>query len=416
MTGFYEGESNVATPVPHGLDGHEDVTVTNPLEGQILQYNEAQAKWLNVNDPSGSTPDLGLQDLNNVTDLYPPNDGEVIQWSTASGEWQYAASDPLSANLNNLLDVTITAPQDNDTLIYESGVWVNKPSSNALTNPLIVGDGSDASDASIILNAGTLAGDQGIVEFQENGNPYYRIDSNPSGATAILNIEAVEVTGVEQSVAILARPGDTTFERWTFRPTGVLETAIDGQIEFSSSTTTNKWQIGKDPALGASLLFDATETGDQSGFIFTTRPGDGTTTYSWSYRHDGFFTLPASVDYSTASDSAAVPKVWIVDNFAATAVKTGLSYGRLNSSNAATLGGSNDFAAVKNGTGVFDITFNTAATAIEAQSLVANAQGAVNYACLVENVTAVLVRVSVYDAAGVLADANISFQRTANIA
>jgi hypothetical protein len=48
MTGFFEGRGNPHTTVtPHELGEHQDVTITTPIQGDTLQYEESTDTWIN---------------------------------------------------------------------------------------------------------------------------------------------------------------------------------------------------------------------------------------------------------------------------------------------------------------------------------------------------------------------------------
>jgi len=171
MTGFYEGTGGAIEPVPHDLNFHDDVYITGPLDGQILVYNADTGLWENADDTAGSV-ELQLGQLTDV-DLNTLADGQVIVYQATTQTWVNASptgdgGGPIG--LGELTDVTLTAPTQNDRLVYDGGQWVNTGSTQSLENPVIIGDGSTGSDATLILNAGnTINEDTSQVEYHANG-------------------------------------------------------------------------------------------------------------------------------------------------------------------------------------------------------------------------------------------------------
>jgi hypothetical protein len=176
MTGFFEGTGGAATPVPHDLNTHTDVTIADPVDGQVIIYQASTETWINVPDTAGATPDLSLEELNNVTDT-PPTDGQLLQWSDSGQEWINGAASGVSLNLEELLDVTITTPAANDTLIYQGGEWINQSTGTTASNPVTVGDGADVTNAGVILDAGTADGDLAYIDFKAGGVTKFSIGS-----------------------------------------------------------------------------------------------------------------------------------------------------------------------------------------------------------------------------------------------
>jgi hypothetical protein len=129
VTGFYEGTDGEQEPVPHDLDTHTDVTLTNPQEQDTLRYNYTTKLWYNAPPTSGVS--LNLTDLDDV-DTSGVVDGEVIVFS--SGVWVNAPQSGGgggAVKIDDLTDVDTSsiAPADNDVLVWDSlingGSWVN---------------------------------------------------------------------------------------------------------------------------------------------------------------------------------------------------------------------------------------------------------------------------------------------------
>lgn len=290
MTGFYEGTGGEATPVPHDLDTHTDATITTPTDGQIIVYEAVSGQWINVDDTAENTPDLALEQLNNVTDT-PPTDGALLQWSDASGEWINGASSGTGINLNDVLDVTITTPEENDALVYEGGVWVNKTTTSSISNPIVVGDGADVTDAGVILNSGTTNGtDNSTVTFQHGGVEAFVIDStttaDPRGA--ILTIG--NVSQYEDGSVIIgdgsASTGNITYDSGAVEgDKTVISYAHAGVTQF---TTECELIAGPEYRLttGAIKQFDDGKVWIESDSVYFGSSGPDTDVYNYFFNGD----------------------------------------------------------------------------------------------------------------------------------
>lgn len=103
-----------------------DVTITSPNNQQYLKYNGTE--WVNQVlgfDNSGNGAEIYKFSVNPPTfrKLYSNTANISIVQNTNEVTFDF------TANLNNLSDVTITTPQNNDILVYNSGIWSNKQKS-----------------------------------------------------------------------------------------------------------------------------------------------------------------------------------------------------------------------------------------------------------------------------------------------
>jgi hypothetical protein len=123
MSGFYEGTSGQAEPVPHKLATHEDVVTDILVDKAQLSYDQPTSTWRSV---IPIVPDLALNDLNNVTTA--PNDDDVLSYDAASSTWVAASiSAGAPIGLGGLTDVTLTAPSGGNYLTFDGlgGQWRN---------------------------------------------------------------------------------------------------------------------------------------------------------------------------------------------------------------------------------------------------------------------------------------------------
>ncbi len=77
---FRDGES----PLP-SLNDLTNVNVSGVTDGQILAYDVATNKWVNVN--ASSLGDVALVDLTDVT-IATPTNGQVLTYNSVSGKWE----------------------------------------------------------------------------------------------------------------------------------------------------------------------------------------------------------------------------------------------------------------------------------------------------------------------------------------
>ena len=101
------------------LNGLDDATVSNPVEGQLLVY--ASGQWRN-----GATKIAYMADVN----ITNPQEGQVI--TNIGGVWQNAT--PAQAALGDLTNVQAANPAEGDVLQFTPGGWVNAPLSFAVSD------------------------------------------------------------------------------------------------------------------------------------------------------------------------------------------------------------------------------------------------------------------------------------------
>lgn len=103
------------------IDDLNDVSITTPVDNQVLTYDANSGEWINANAQSGAT---SLDNLTDV-DITTPTNGQVLTYS--NGDWVNANGGGGSSTLAGLSDVDITTPTDGQTLVYDanSSEWVN---------------------------------------------------------------------------------------------------------------------------------------------------------------------------------------------------------------------------------------------------------------------------------------------------
>src|SRR5690606_31966573 len=95
-----------------------DVQVESPEDGQLLSYQSSSSKWI----PSTISLDKALDDLTDVT-ISNPTDDQYLRYD-GSGWVNETVS--TAASLDDLTDVTITNPTDDQFLRHDGSGWVNE--------------------------------------------------------------------------------------------------------------------------------------------------------------------------------------------------------------------------------------------------------------------------------------------------
>ena len=106
------------------LSGLQDVTLTSPTSGQVLEYDGS--KWANANLP---TVPSDLDDLSDVT-LSSPTSGQFLKYD--GSKWINGTGGGGASALDDLTDVDITTPTDGQGLIYDGSKWANSAVASSL--------------------------------------------------------------------------------------------------------------------------------------------------------------------------------------------------------------------------------------------------------------------------------------------
>jgi hypothetical protein len=108
------------------LDALTDVVVSNPNDGEILQYNDILMAWENVPLPNQQV--ANLDDIGDVT-ITAVADEDVLTYDAGTGRWTNAPASggPGATSLDDLTDVTLSTLVDEEVLSYDSvsGQWIN---------------------------------------------------------------------------------------------------------------------------------------------------------------------------------------------------------------------------------------------------------------------------------------------------
>lgn len=95
------------------------------VTNDVLVYNGVLDKWENK---QSSTLALGSIAQHNDVTVSGVANGDLLQWNSLTSQWENVAATSLPVgnhNLDSHTDVTISAPANYQSLIYQSGQWIN---------------------------------------------------------------------------------------------------------------------------------------------------------------------------------------------------------------------------------------------------------------------------------------------------
>lgn len=150
------------------LDGLTDVSVSSPLNGQVLKYNGSY--WVNDTDDAGTTIN-SIGDIGDVL-ITSATPGQVLKFN--GSEW-VNDTDDAGTTINSIGDIGdvnfAIAPTEGQTLVFDGTNWFNSnpiqsPSGSLYTQ--VIGNGSDTSFV-INHNLGTR---DVFVAVRENEDNY----------------------------------------------------------------------------------------------------------------------------------------------------------------------------------------------------------------------------------------------------
>jgi hypothetical protein len=172
----------------------------------------------------------GMSNIRYLDDLLDveapsPGDGEVLSRDAATARWvPRAASTPGAHVLDSHSDVTISAPQVDDALVWNGGAWVNAPQS---------GGGGDISE--ITAGAGlTGGGTTGVINVAVGAGSGITVAIDSVGLTPIPTQRIMgNVSGVDAAPTPLS-PSEATSVLSSFAGStkGLVPTSVGGQSNY----------------------------------------------------------------------------------------------------------------------------------------------------------------------------------------
>lgn len=224
-----------------------DTNIVTPGDKQILEYDSATSKWVNV------TPSAGNTTLNAMTDTNFSGlaDNHMITYDSATSKWVNEAI-PVPS-LNALTNVTLTSPTNDQVLKYNSslGKWVNGASPG----------GGGASALNDLSDVNANPSDGNILRF-----------NNALGIW--------EESAFIQGVNTLAGMADTTITSPYYRQALLFDGAIweNRQVEFVDISGTSINNLAADQVLryDGALWKNSKLFLNNLGDVQTTAPWPGT--------------------------------------------------------------------------------------------------------------------------------------------
>lgn len=127
-----------------------DVFIDNPAQGEVLTYDGST--WINAEPPSG-----GVDELTELTDvdIDTPLDGHVLAYDALSDKWKNAQPSGGADSLNDLTDVGITSAADGQILKYNSTThrWENTNESGGTVTDVKVNGTSVVSSSEALIKS-----------------------------------------------------------------------------------------------------------------------------------------------------------------------------------------------------------------------------------------------------------------------
>lgn len=156
------------------LDTFTDVIINSPNNGQILQFNGTH--WVNASPTPGV---VGLNDLSDVI-LNATSNGDVLRYN-GSNFVNVALTELL--NITQLLDVNITTPVNGQVLQYNGALWVN--------GTVAAGGASQLNDLTDVTLASPLD-NQALI--YDSSTSQWRNEGLPSAPVSLDDLSDVIVT------------------------------------------------------------------------------------------------------------------------------------------------------------------------------------------------------------------------------
>ena len=286
---FLKGDGSWGAPptTSVALDDLTDVDITTASNGQVLTYDATNSEWVNatpstgttvVANPSGTATDsinkiqvdntiYSIADeLNELSDIAisSPTDNQILKYNSTSQKWENTNPTSVIVDLDDLTDVDITSPANGQALIYDSTSqkWEN-------TNiPTPATDLDDLTDVDITTPTdeqllkynstsqkwenGTIANFAGsahglVPPVQSGDSGYLKSDGSwdePEGTTVVANPSGSGSTDltklqVEQTIYNIPTGADDLNDLTDVD----ITTPTDGQV-LKYNSTSQKWENG----------------------------------------------------------------------------------------------------------------------------------------------------------------------------
>ncbi len=185
FVGFIGGKLPLEAIVENHIDDNtihfkmSGITITESQISDLGSYATALDLTTHTGDGTIHFPMSGISitqsQISDFTEKTFVGSGDTVV--TLSGSTYIINTDAGSASFSGLTDTTITSPQDNDSIIYSGGTWINKPSIDLETT---------VADGELLMRSGTTIVGYTIKTFVGSGDTTVTL----SGNTYIVHSEA----------------------------------------------------------------------------------------------------------------------------------------------------------------------------------------------------------------------------------
>lgn len=212
---------------PISLDGLSDVVITAVQDNQILRYEAAGTRWINVANPLGAMTSgrwCHYDGTNVVCDRPAPSDcadDEILSWDAVGSVWACTNVSTAVGNnldLDDLGDVDVTGASAGQTLILNgSGDWVDGDPYRLLAGNSQV----------LVTDAGT-----GVIQLAPDGTAALTATTSKVGIATNTPEYTLDVNGDLRVTGQLYVSGSQVFDGVTFANGGVSATGTISATRF----------------------------------------------------------------------------------------------------------------------------------------------------------------------------------------
>lgn len=311
------------------LAGLTDVTLTDPIEDDILVYDGT--KWINnPNTPGGP---IDLDELSDVT-IVTPSNGQVLTYQDGIWVNEDATGGGGSSTLAGLSDVDLTSPVTGDFLVFDGVDWSN----------------ISLADLGLVTQSdiGTMAAENAADYTPTSGYAAVSFTGSYSDLTGTPTLATVATTGAYNDLT-----GKPTLG------TMAAETATDyltkaGNLSGLANTATARTNLGVPSGSGT---VSGTNTGDQTITLTGDVTGTGTGSFATAIGNNKV-TLAMMAQMATASFlGRTTASTGNVEVLSASQAKTVLSLNNVENTALSTWAGSTNITTLGTiGTGTWNAT------------------------------------------------------------
>ena len=235
---IYEGEFGAKSELE--LNELTNVNVPTPSNGELLQWDAANSKWIAGAAASSAIANANIEALNNVNVSHATtNQDDSLIYDKANSQW--VAGTPVTT-LAGLSDTTITTPSDKQSLVYNA-------TSSKWENANLTTDNITDINLTSVADGQALVYDSGTSKFI-NGLPTMNLND--------INNVIIATPGAKNALIY-----DTNTQKWKnglpiLDIDDIADVNVSGATEGQSliyDTTTSKWKPGSGVATSVTGVY-----------------------------------------------------------------------------------------------------------------------------------------------------------------